>query len=391
MTPEDVKIYITQLNPQKASKSNSSPTKIIKLSVDIISPIICDIFNKCIEEAVFPDNLKSAEIRPVHKRGNKLNVSHFRPISILDPYSKIYETHINTELTGFMTKHNILHDSQFGFRTNSSTEMAVSQIIEDITIKFQNGEYTCAIFLDLAKAFDTVDHGILINKLRACGVRGLPLKLLQNYLNNRTQQTLINNTKSNTQTINCGIPQGSILGPLFFNTYINDIVNVSNFKIKLFADDACLLLSSKDAKDLEKKVNTELIKINQWRKLNKLSINFSKSYYMIFSNKKKNPKFNITMDGNKLTRTDDFKYLGIIIDHKLKWNKHIKYILNKILKVSYMLTKIRHYIDLNSLKLLYYSLVHSHLIYCLTTWGGAPNTTLQPLINIQKKNYKNYY
>ena len=385
LTPYDVKKYISELNPQKATKLNFSPTKIIKLSTEIISPIISDIFNKCIKEAVFPNSLKSAEIRPIFKKGNKLLTSNYRPISILSPFSKIFEKHICTQLTNFMTKHNILHASQFGFRTNSSTEMAVSQIIEEITNKFQNGEYTCSIFLDLAKAFDTVDHEILMNKLCIYGVRGLPAKLLQNYLSHRTQQTIINNTKSNIQTINCGIPQGSILGPLLFNIYINDIIHVSNFSINLFADDACLLLSSKDPKDLESKVNIELDKINQWRKFSRLSINFSKSFYMIFFNKKQNPKFNITMDGNTLIRTNDFKYLGIVIDHKLKWKKHISQIVNKITKVSYMLTKIRHYIDLNSLKLLYFSLVHSHIIYCLTTWGGAPRTTLQPLINLQKK------
>ena len=301
---------------------------------------------------MFPTNLKSAEIRPIFKKGNKLITSNWRPISILSPFSKIFEKHINIQLTNFLTKHNILHSSQFGFRTNSSTEMALSQIIEEITDKFQNGEFTCSIFLDLAKAFDTVDHGVLMNKLRQYGVRGIPAKLLKNYLSNRTQQTIINNTKSNIQTINCGIPQGSILGPLLFNIYINDIINVSNFSIKLFADDACLLLSSKDAKELENKVNIELNKINQWRKFSKLSINFSKSFYMIFFNKKQNPEFNITMDGNTLIRTYDL-YLGIIIDHKLKWKKHINYILNKISKVSYMLTKIRHYIELNSLKLLH--------------------------------------
>ncbi len=384
-TPQDVKKYILELNPKKATKSNCIPIKIIKISIDIISPIISKIFNKCINEAIFPNSLKAAEIRPIFKTGNKLDASNHRPISILSPFSKIFEIHINNQLANFMTKHKVLHNFQYGFRTNSSTEMAVSQIIEEIATNYQNGEYTCAIFLDLKKAFDTVDHEILLNKLSKYGVRGLPADLIKNYLNHRTQQTFINNTHSNVQIVNCGIPQGSILGPHLFNTYINDIVDVSNFSIKLFADDACLILSSKNPHDLENNVNNELEKINLWRKNNKLSVNFTKSKYLIFTNKKQNFSFKIHMDGTTLDRAEDMKYLGIIIDHKLKWNKHINYILNKISRVSYMLTKIRYYIDLNSLKLLYYSLIHPHLIYCVTTWGGAPKTTLKPLVNLQKK------
>ena len=385
LTPADVKKYILQLKPNKATKSNSVPTIIIKKTVNIISPIISQIFNKCIEESVFPDSLKSAEVRPIYKKGNKLLPSNHRPISILDPFSKIFELHLHNQITKFVSLHNILHPFQYGFRTNSSTDMAVTQIIEDITDKIQKGEFVCSVFLDLAKAFDTVDHNILLNKLYKYGIRGLPAKLIRSYLTDRKQQTIINNIQSDISVITCGVPQGSILGPLLFNIYINDIIKASKFTVKLFADDACLLCSSKDPIQLEKMVNAELININTWRQFNKLSVNFSKSNYIIFTNKKNKHQFNINMDKYTLEQTYNTKYLGVIMDHKLQWNRHIDYIINKISKSAYMLSKVRHYVDLDSLKMLYYTLIHPYLNYCLTAWGGAPISTLKPLITFQKK------
>ena len=289
--------------------------------------MLTKFFNICINSGTFPTKLKSAEVHPIYKKGDKTLTTNHRPISILSPFSKILERHIHTKLTNFITKFNILHPFQFDFRTNSSTEMALTQIVEEISENIEKGETTCSVFLDLATAFDTVDHQILLNKLYKYGVRGLPAKLIQDYLTNRTQITKVNNINSDIEYITCGVPQGSILGPLLFNLYINDIINSSNFKIKLFADDACLVYSCKDAKQLEKRVNLELIKVNIWRKLNKLSVNFSKSNYIIFTNKQNNYNYTINMDGHRLERTEEMKYLGVILDHKLSWSKHVNYII----------------------------------------------------------------
>ena len=318
ITPKEVEQYILQMDPKKAIKSDCIPTKVIQMTSPIIAPVLSELFNRCIKESVFPDKLKSAEVHPIYKKGNKFLTTNHRPISTLSPFSKIFEKHILNQLTKFINKHNILHSFQYGFRKNSSTEMALTQITDEISNRMEDGQITCAIFLDLAKAFDTVDHNILLNKLNKYGVRGLPAKLITNYLQNRTQQTVIDNIKSDVLKINCGVPQGSILGPPIFNLYINDIVEASKFTIKLFADDACLLYSSKDPKQLEIIVNNELNKIDLWRKSNKLSINFTKSNYIIFTGKITKHKFKIKMDNNILERTNETKYLGIILDNKLK-------------------------------------------------------------------------
>ena len=275
-TIQEIENYIKKLNPQKSTPRHSVPIYIIKQISTIISPIITNIFNICISQGIFPTKLKSAEICPVYKNGDKRSVSNWRPISILSPFSKLFEYHLHYQLTNFLDQNNILHNFQYGFRKNSSTEMAITQICEETIDKLQNNQITCLIFLDLAKAFDCVDHQILLTKLYNYGVRGLPFKLLKNYLTNRDQRTIIKNSKSTPLPITCGVPQGSIMGTLFFNVYINDIINASNFKVRLFADDACLSYSCSDPVNLNLITNNELENINNWRKRNKLTVNFSK-------------------------------------------------------------------------------------------------------------------
>ena len=377
--------YINNLNSKKSIPKHSTPIKIIKLSCKIIAPFLTKIFNTCIFQGIFPDKLKYAQVTPIYKQGDKTKVNNHRPISVLSPFAKIFECHLQIQLTKFLNKNNILHQSQFGFRTNSSTEMAITQITEDIINKLQNNQTTCTVFLDLRKAFDTVNHDVLLTKLRNYGVRGITFNLFKSYLSNRTQQTIIGDSISDIEQLNCGIPQGSILGPKFFNIYINDIIYASNLSVKLFADDACLSYSSHNINDLEQTINNELKIITNWRKANKLSINFKKSNYMVFTRKKNKINIQISIEGNKLDRVDETKYLGVLLDHKLSWKDHANYITNKVSKASYIISKIRHYVDLPILKMIYYSLVHPHLNYCLTAWGGTCNTTLKPLITVQKR------
>ena len=197
--------------------------------------------------------------------------------------------------------------------------------------------------------------------------------------------TLVNGKKSRSGNINCGVPQGSILGPLLFLLYINDLPNASSFDVRLFADDACLLLDDKNPLFLEQRVNLELTKINNWMKINKLSINYSKTNYIIFTKKLKKQNYNIHIDGNTLEKVTSTKYLGVVISEKLKWTPHIDHITSKISKSSYILCKLRHYVNLDTLKMLYYSLVYPHLIYCISSWGGASNSTLEPLNVLHRK------
>lgn len=322
---------------------------------------------------------------PVFKKGCKSQTSNYRPISILSPFSKIFERHLHDQISNFLNFNNLLYKFQYGFRTNSSTNIALSQVCEDLAKRIDNGSIACSVFIDLAKAFDTVDHSILCDKLELYGVRGLPGKLIHDYLCNRTQITVVNGVRSAPEKITCGVPQGSILGPLLFLIYMNDLSGSTSSSVKLFADDACIIVDNKNINNLENIMNRELENVNNWMKVNKLSINYNKTNYIIFTNKRLLNSIDIKLEGHRLERVTETKYLGIILSEKLKWAKHVNYIKNKLSRASYILSKLRHYVDTETLRMVYYSLVNSHLSYCITTWGGAPSTIIEPLKVAQRK------
>ena len=377
--------YIKQLNPKKSVKSNCPPIKFLKLSAEIIAPTLSSLLNKCMEEGVFPNSLKFGEIIPIFKKGDKRKLQNWRPICLLSPFSKIFERHLHNLLIDFINERNLLHPHQYGFRENSSTEQAISQIVEEITNSMQERNVICSVFLDLAKAFDTIDHKILLDKLYKYGIRGLPAKLISNYLTNRYQVTKTNHEISSPEPVTCGVPQGSILGPLLFILYINDLPLCSKFSIRLFADDACLTVHKRNSDELENITNQELVKINNWMNANRLTVNYTKTNYIIFTRSNIQKQFTITMDTNKLERVENTRYLGVQLDQKLNWNSHLKTLKSKLNSASYILSKLRHYLDVPSLKMVYYSLVYPSLNYCVTNWGGSPKTTLKPIVTTQKK------
>ena len=301
----------------KSSRSDLPRIQFLKMSVEIIAPLITLIFNQCINQDIFPTSFKLAEIIPIHKSGARTDINNYRPISLLSPFSKIFETHLYNCLTDFFNKNNVIYNKQFGFKENLSTDLAVIDTVNYITSCLDNKLTTCSVFLDLSKAFNTINHKIVLNKLQKYGIRGHPLKRLENYLNHRIQVTKLNSFISQPLEIGVGVPQGSCLGPLLFTIYINDIALNSNFNIRLFADDACLSLSHKDPVILEQNVNKELKHINYWLQANKLFLNYSKTNYLIFTKLKSKHKFNIQIQNNTLSQENTVKYLGITIDDKL--------------------------------------------------------------------------
>ena len=263
--------------------------------MDIISPILTVIFNTCIVEGTFPDLIKLAEIVPIFKSGSKTSYSNYRPISLLSPFAKIFESYIYFQLDDFLTKHNVIYNMQYGFRQQSSTELAVNHIVDDLSNCIDNKMVNCSVFLDLAKAFNTVDHCILIKKLEKCGVRGIALEIFKSFLAKRKQFTTVNGQKSTAKHIETGVPQGSTLGPLLFLVYINDLPFASTMKVRLFADDACLSVEHKNPETLELIVNKEPLKVQNWLDNNKLFINYSKSNFLIFTKRKLSHQFKIKL------------------------------------------------------------------------------------------------
>ena len=262
------------------------PIKFIKPASILLAPVLTKLFNIEIEQATFPTSFKTAEVVPVYQNGSKLNCSNYRPISLLCPFSKLLEKCIYDQLYHYLKRNQLLYEYQFGFRENLSTELAINQIYENFVRGVESKEMTCSVFLDLKKAFDTVDHNILIKILNCYGVRGLPLKFLSSYLTNRQQYTVVHQAESSVKSVSCGVPQDSTLGPLLFLIYINDLPNVCNLRIQLFADNASLTMSNKSESLLENHMNNELIKVDKWSKTNKLSLNYDKTEFLVINKSK---------------------------------------------------------------------------------------------------------
>ena len=349
-----------------------------------------------LESGTVPNKLKTAKVIPIYKAGDTQIMSNYRPVSVLPTLSKVYEKIVYKRLNSFLSKHNILTPYQFGFRQNMSTSLALTYFVDQVNQGIENKQYNVGLFIDLSKAFDTVDHQILIQKLKYYGVRGIALTWIENYLSERQQFVLYNNTESNILPITCGVPQGSILGPLLFLLYINDLPNIcDNANFVLFADDTNILFKGPNMEQLVIDINDNMIKIKNWFRLNKLSLNVGKTNYMLLGPKSDNVKFSnnitssISIDTVLITRVKSTKFLGVIIDEKLTWSKHIHYVTSKISKTNGILYRAKQVLCTDTLKQLYTTLVLPYLNYCCIIWGKAAQCHLNVINIAQKKTIRN--
>ena len=371
---------------------DSIPAAVVKDVLNEIKNPLIHIFNCSLRFGIFPNELKVSKVIPLFKQGCRRNLNNYRPISILPVFSKILEKLIYNRLDEFFENNNILIDSQYDFRKHRSTTSAVLRLTDHILKSFDEKKFTLGVFLDLSKAFDCVNHDILLRKLDYYGVRGIALDLLKSYLSDRQQFTFYKNTISQPCSIIHSVPQGSILGPLLFNIYINDIINATKIlKTILFADDSCFYYTHKNVIDLINVINNELVLINDWFISNKLTLNIKKSHCIIFKRKLNIPSNlpKITISNNNLEFVDDTLFLGIIIQCDLKWTLHIQSIKNKLNKYSSIIYQTRHSLDSNSLKLIYKSLVQSCLNYGNVIWGNSPSSHTNCLFIAQKRVIRN--
>ena len=386
ITVNDVMTVISQLNNSAAGHDGLPASIMKKLSNDYVIPLTHCI-NMSIVQGDFPDTLKIAKVIPIYKGDDEQMVQNYRPISILPFFSKIYEKIIYNHIINFLTINCILYDKQFGFRKGHATNHAIITLVDKVTRALDTGKVVVGVYLDLRKAFDTVPHTPLLDKLHRVGIRGNLHCLIKNYLEDRAQFVNYNGHTSKTQPIKIEVPQGSILGPLFFICFMNDFSKSSQLLFSiLFADDTTVLLEGKEYEGLIMALNNELHKVSTWLDANKLSINTKKTHFMVFHRSRiKTNDVNVIMQQNIIERVNSTKFLRLIIDDKLKWHEHIQQVTHKIARSVGILYKIRHYLNKQTLLNMYYTFVFPYLIYGVEMWGSASLNHINPLKKIKKK------
>jgi hypothetical protein len=365
-----------------------STTLLSQISPCILRPLTL-IINQSLASGIFPEYLKIAKVFPLHKKGPTNVIDNFRPISLLTSISKVFEKIVFTQLYAYLIENNIIHDSQYGFRKQHSAEHATMELSDILLNNLDKKGTPMSIHLDLSKAFDTLDHDILLQKLNLYGIQATSLSWFRSYLTNRKQFVDINQHSSTPLLISTGVPQGSILGPLLFILYINDIVYSSDFfQFIMYADDTTLICNKTPThstyETFIQRVNKELNNIFIWLCVNKLSLNVLKTKYMVYRNKNKPTQIgDIEVEINNIVidRVSQFNFLGVILDESLTWIPHINKISLKISRNIGVINSIKRFVPVYVLRTLYFSLVQSHLIYGICSWGFE----LQRLTKLQKK------
>ena len=366
------------LHNKSSSGKDGISLKLLKYLLPGLSKPLTLIINQSLLTGIFPDRLKIAKVIPLYKKGDESILDNYRPTSLLPAFSKIFEKIVHEQLTDYFTRYKLFFDGQYGFRKKHSTELVTIELVDRILSDIDNKPLPVVVFMDLSKAFDTLDHSILIHKLQYYGITGIALNWFKSYLSNRLQYVDINGSISSMQHITTGVPQGSILGPLLFLIYMNDLPNVSAlFKYILFADDTSLLSSIEysipiNDTNTNELMNIELCNICNWLAVNKLSVNVTKTKFMVFHPHQKDVKDqipNLKINDSEIELVENFNFLGIQLDKNLNWKTHTNLIANKLSKYSGILNRLKRYLPLFVLRMLYFCLVNSQISYGLLSWG----------------------
>ena len=387
VTPLECSTIIQNLNVV-GQDMNCIPVKLFKYYRDVYSNVLSNMINEAFITGVFPEVLKIANVTPVFKKGDPLCTSNYRPISVLSTIAKIFEKCIYSRLVCFFGRHSIITPHQYGFLKSRSTEDAVMELVNFFYDSLNDKDHALGIFVDFRKAFDTVNHVILLRKLERYGIRGIALKLLSNYLHNRQQRVKIGLNYSTSVYTNIGIPQGSQLGPLLFLIFINDLPYIfENFTSILYADDTTLCLKGPSPEILFEQCNRDLDIFYNWTVSNRLSINFDKTVFLLVTNRYINSP-HIEINEIPIQRQTFVKYLGVTIDEKLKFNEHIKEVNAKVSRSIGVIYRIRDFLPSCILLKLYNSIIYPYIFYCNSIWGGTYQVHLQRLTILQKRSIR---
>lgn len=394
ITVPEVGKRITKLKNTNAVGPDGIPVNLLKIALPYIIEPLTYAYNLCIEKNCFPTQLKEAKVIPLPKSQDTSHPKNLRPISLLPILSKPLEGHIHKHMYQHLNTNNLIHKNQSGFRPKHSCQTALVRLIDSWLSSINKKQTVGAVYLDFKKAFDLVHHKTLLKKLEIYFPNSQVTNLIESYLTNRSQYVLLNGKNSHKKIIQSGVPQGSVLGPLFFIVYINDLPLHLNKQTEntLFADDSALYTTNKDITTIDNTLQDSLNKTHTWCNKNSMVIHPEKTKSMIIAPRQKlqihKPKLNLTLDTSNIEEVTEHKMLGVTIDTGLTWNKQIENLIKKLAKNTYLLSKLKNYVKNKHLLMFFNAHIISHINYASTIWDGCSQDIFKKLNSVYKRAVK---
>ena len=371
------------MKSDKATGPDQIGNRLLKATCKTISKPLCILFNLSLETKCFPECWKIANVIPLYKKGEASSPNNYRPVSLLSCISKVMERIMFKHMHNFLHDRNLLNKYQSGFQPGDSTVNQLIEIYDHICQGLENKKFVCMVFCDISKAFDRVWHDGLISKTKGYGFKNNISSWLLSYLTGRKQYVVLNGIRSSYLPVLSGVPRGSVLGPLLFLIYINDISDKLKCPTRLFADDSSLIASSTDINIVERDVNTDLENLSKWASDWAVTFNPQKTEVMLFTNRSLTNYPNIIFDNTQLSFVENHKHLGVYINSKGKWDKHIDYIINKCARLLGLMRSMKFKMSRMSLNKMYLSYIRPILEYADVLWDGCSNENESRIEKVQ--------